>query len=130
MLVKVQAASRSIFEQEISMTKRLSLHCLLIAILLAPVLSASGQDSPQVDTASKDTASKDTAPEPGARRIPLNVDQQALASRFEMEAVRSARRRAVRHAPVLLGRCCCANTAVLLGKYCSTAVPVLLGKYC
>ena len=102
MLVRLQAAFCSVFKQETSMRHRLILHGLLIAVILTPTMSTYAQDAPQTakdkdtaaqdtaaqdtaaqDTAEKDTAEKDTAAESGTRQIPLNVDQQALASRFE-----------------------------------------------
>jgi len=65
----------------------------MLAFLLSPVMSASGQDAGEKSPAEKpaakpapaEAAPTETAPaaEPEKREIPLNVDQQALANRFE-----------------------------------------------
>ena len=72
------------------MKKRLSL--LLLAFLLSPVLTVFGQDEAKEAPVKPDEAAKPAAEEspagkpaaePAEREIPLNIDQQALANRFE-----------------------------------------------
>jgi uncharacterized low-complexity protein len=77
------------------MMRRFSLRLLTLAFLLSPVMSAFGQDAGDKSPAEKPAAKPAPAPaeaapnetepaaEPGKREIPLNVDQQALANRFE-----------------------------------------------